>query len=94
MFGAVGRERRTRGALISSDISATNGTITTGIKATGPDYLLAIKANDRSLRADIRACLAESRPETNGTYSIHDKDNSGIEQCEVTDIAEADYLRG
>jgi predicted transposase YbfD/YdcC len=46
-----------RGALVSIDAIATNATIATAITAAGADYLLTVKANQPTLRADIEACF-------------------------------------
>lgn len=42
-----------KGALVSIDAIATNATIATAIRNAGADYLLAVKANQPTLRAEI-----------------------------------------
>ena len=46
-----------RGALVSIDAIATNATIATAIQDAGADYLLAVKANQPGLRAEVQACI-------------------------------------
>jgi hypothetical protein len=48
---------RLHGALVSIDAIATNGTIAEAIRKVSADYLLAVKANQPTLRADIEACF-------------------------------------
>ena len=51
-----------RGALVSIDAIATNATIATAIRNAGADYLLAVKANQPSLRAEVEACFTAGLP--------------------------------
>ena len=44
-----------KGALVSIDAIATNGTIATAIRDAGANYLLAVKANQPTLQAEIEA---------------------------------------
>ena len=83
-----------RGALVSIDAIATNGTIATAIKNAGAEYLLAVKANQPSLRADIETCFATAEPGTVETYTEHDKGHGRIEQRDVSVIREIDWLSG
>jgi predicted transposase YbfD/YdcC len=50
-----------RGALVSIDAIATNATIAAAITAAEADYLLAVKANQPTLRAEIEACFQRRR---------------------------------
>jgi predicted transposase YbfD/YdcC len=83
-----------RGALVSIDAIATNRTITTAIKDAGADYLLAVKANQPSLRAEIEDCFTTVQPESVGTYTEHDKGHGRIEQRNVSVIRDVDWLCG
>ncbi len=47
-----------RGALVFIDAIATNAAIATAIRNAGADYLLAVKANQPTLRAEVEACFA------------------------------------
>jgi predicted transposase YbfD/YdcC len=51
-----------RGALVSIDAIATDATIATAIQDAGADYLLAVKANQPTLRAEVEACFATAPP--------------------------------
>lgn len=83
-----------RGALVSIDAIATNGTIATAIKDAGAEYLLAVKANQPSLRAEIETCFATAAPGTIETHTEHDKGHGRIEQRDVSVIREIDWLSG
>ena len=62
-----------RGALVSIDAIATNASIATAIQDAGADYLLAVKANQPTLRAEVEACFAAALPGTVTTHTDHDK---------------------
>ena len=81
-----------RGALVSIDAIATNATIAQAIRGTGADYLLAVKANQPSLRAEVEAYFATAPPGTIDT--THDKEHGRIEQCTVSTAREIDWLSG
>ena len=49
----LGADGGLKGALVSIDAIATNATIAAAIRAPGADYLLAVKANQPTLRAEI-----------------------------------------
>ena len=83
-----------RGALVSIDAIATNATIATAIKDAGADYLLAVKANQPTLRAEIEACFAAALPGTLTTHTDHDKGHGRIEQRTTSLMREVDWLSG
>jgi predicted transposase YbfD/YdcC len=83
-----------RGALVSIDAIATNGAIATAIKDAGADYLLAVKANQPTLRAEIEACFVAAEPGAVQTHTEHDKGHGRIEQRRVSVIREVDWLSG
>ena len=85
---------RLRGALVSIDAIATNGTIAGAIRQTGADYLLAVKANQPSLRADIEACFDDAPAGSVDTFTEHDKGHGRIEQRDIDVIREVDWLSG
>jgi Transposase DDE domain len=70
---------RLRGSLVSIDATATNGTIAGAIRKAGADYLLAIKANQPTLRADIEACFDGVLAGSIDTVTEHDKGHGRIE---------------
>lgn len=80
--------------IVSIDAVATNGTIATAIKNAGADYLLAVKANQPGLRADVEACFETAIPGAVDTFIEHDKGHGRIEQRAVSVIREVDWLSG
>lgn len=62
-----------RGALVSIDAIATNGTIAQAIRDAGADDRLAVKANQPSLRAEVEACFEAAQPGTVETHTTLDK---------------------
>jgi len=83
-----------RGALVSIDAIATNATIATAIQGAGADYLLAVKANQPTLRAEVEACFAAALPGTVTTHTEHDKGHGRIEQRTTSLMREVDWLSG
>ena len=83
-----------RGALVSIDAIATNATIAAAIKDAGADYLLAVKANQPTLRADVEACFASALPGTVNAHVEHDKGHGRIEQRTTAVMREIDWLSG
>jgi len=51
-----------RGAVVSIVAIATNAAIAQAIRDAGADYLLAVKANQPTLRAEIEAAFAAASP--------------------------------
>jgi predicted transposase YbfD/YdcC len=81
-----------RGALVSIDAIATNARIAQAIVDGGADYLLAVKANQPTLRAEIEsAFMAATRIDT---FVDADKGHGRIEQRSVSIITEVDWLAG
>ncbi len=68
-----------RGALVSIDAITTNATIATAIQDAGADDLLAVKANQPTLRAEVEACFAAALPGTAIAHTDHDKGHGRIE---------------
>ena len=83
-----------KGTLVSIDAIATNATIAAAIKGAGADYLLAVKANQPSLRAEVEACFASASPGVVQTHVEHDKGHGRIEQRATSLMREVDWLRG
>ena len=81
------------GALVSIDAVATNAGIATSIRKAGADYLLAVKANQPTLRADIERCFEEAEGRLDSVVDL-DKAHGRIEQRTVTVSHEADWLDG
>lgn len=83
-----------RGALVSVDAIATNGTIAKATRDAGADYLPAVKANQPSLRAEVEACFDTAAPDTFDTHTAHDKVHGRIEQRTTSVVREVDWLSG
>jgi predicted transposase YbfD/YdcC len=94
LLARLGEQNGLRGALVSIDAIATNAAIATAITAAGADYLLAVKANQPSLRADIEACFNDAPAGTIVSHIEHDKGHGRIERREVGIIREVDWLAG
>ncbi|MCE7031023.1 ISAs1 family transposase [Jiella avicenniae] len=90
----LGTDDGLKGALVSIDAIATNGTIASAIRAEGADYLLAVKANQPTLRAEVEACFNDA---PTGTIEIDvqcDKGHGRIEERTVSVLREIDWLNG
>jgi predicted transposase YbfD/YdcC len=83
-----------KGALVSIDAIATNPTIATAILDAGADYLLAVKANQPSLRAEIETFFDDADPADLDSITECDKGHGRIEQRTVTVAREIDWLDG
>jgi predicted transposase YbfD/YdcC len=83
-----------KGALVSIDAIATNATIAQAIRDAGADYLLAVKANQPTLRAEVEAAFAAAPPGTLETATDLDKGHGRLEQRVVSLIREVDWLTG
>ena len=76
-----------KGTLVSIDAIATNPTIATAIRDAGADYLLAVKANQPSLRAEIETFFADADPAHLDSTTDHDKGHGRIEQNRLDNLA-------
>lgn len=81
-----------KGALVSIDAIATNGAIAQAITEQGADYLLAVKANQPTLRAEVEAAFAEA-PALDTCISL-DKGHRRIEERRAAVLRETDWLAG
>ncbi len=82
------------GALVSIDAIATNATIAQAIKDAGADYLLAVKANQPTLRAETESLFAAADPKSPDVDDGHDKGHGRIERRTVSVVKEVDWLAG
>jgi predicted transposase YbfD/YdcC len=95
----LGTDGGLEGALVSIDAVATNATIAKAIRAAGANYLLAVKANQPTLRAEIEryfddAPECDDRPDRLDSFTDLDKAHGRIEERTVTVSREADWLSG
>jgi predicted transposase YbfD/YdcC len=83
-----------KGALVSIDAIATNATIAKVIKDAGADYLLAVKANQPTLRAEIERFFDDAPTGSLDRVLDLDKAHGRIEERTVTVSRETDWLQG
>ncbi|MTJ83777.1 MAG: ISAs1 family transposase [Telmatospirillum sp.] len=83
-----------KGATVSIDAIACNSAIATTIREAGAHYLLAVKSNQPTLRAEIENYFTSAPPEVLETVTDWDKGHGRIEERTVTISREADWLGG
>jgi len=83
-----------KGALVSIDAIATNPTIATAIRDADADYLLAVKANQPTLRAEIESFFAHAPAASLEATVDVNKGHGRIEQRSVTVAHEVGWLDG
>jgi predicted transposase YbfD/YdcC len=83
-----------KGALVSIDAVATNPAVAGAIRAAGADYLLAVKANQPTLRSEIERVFDDPRADRLERHRELDKGHGRIEERTVTVAREIDWLRG
>jgi predicted transposase YbfD/YdcC len=81
-------------ALVSIDAIATNSAVATMIRDAQADYLLAVKANQPTLRSEIETFFADAPPASLESSVDVDKGHGRIEQRTVTVASEVDWLDG
>jgi len=89
----LGVEDGLKGALVSIDAIATNADIAKAITGQGADYLLAVKANQPTLRAEVEAAFAEAGNRLE-THADLDKGHGRIEERRTAVLREIDWLDG
>jgi predicted transposase YbfD/YdcC len=89
----LGAEDGLKGALVSIDAIATNPAVAEAIAAQGADWLLAVKANQPSLRAEVEAAFAEAGDRLD-THTDLDKGHGRIEARRMSVLRETDWLDG
>jgi len=88
----LGRDGGLEGALVSIDAIATNAKIAGAIKDVGADYLLAVKANQPTLRDEIERLFADVDQVGFDHDVDHDKGHGRIERRAVGVVADVDWL--
>jgi predicted transposase YbfD/YdcC len=83
-----------KGAIVSIDAIATNASIAADIKAAGAEYLLAVKANQPTLCAEIEAAFAAAQKGAIDAAVDYDKGHGRIEQRTTSVLREVDWLEG
>lgn len=83
-----------KGTLVSIDASATNAAIATTIRDVGADYLLAVKANQPTLRAEIERYFDDAPADCLDSFVDLDEGHGRIEERTVTVSRETGWLKG
>jgi predicted transposase YbfD/YdcC len=83
-----------KGAIVTIDAIACNPTIAAAVTDAGADYLLAVKANQPTLRAEIEAFFQDAPPASLDSVTDLDKGHGRIEERTVTLAREVDWLSG
>lgn len=94
LLGRLAEKGGLRGAIVSIDAIATNPAVAGAIRAAGADYLLAVKANQPTLRAEIESFFSSTDPKSLDTFVALDKGDGRIEERAVTVAREVDWLTG
>ena len=88
----LGADDGLKGALVSIDALACNGTIARAIRDENADYLLAVKANQPTLRRDVEALFETVEQADVERLGDIDKGHGRIEQRDLAVIREVDWL--
>ena len=84
-----------KGSVVTIDAIACNGTIAKAVRDAGADYLLAVKANQPTLRGEIETYFKDAPPASlERTGAEVDKGHGRIEQRTVTVGRETGWLTG
>jgi predicted transposase YbfD/YdcC len=83
-----------QGAIVTIDAIACNAAIATAIKDGGAEYLLAVKGNQPTLRAEIETFFQDAPPDTLDRFTDLDKGHGRVEERTVTVAKEVDWLSG
>lgn len=81
-----------QGALVSIDAIATNATIAKAIRDAGADYLLAVKANQPTIRSEVECYFDDAPDDCIDSFVDLDKAHGRIEERTVTVSRETDWL--
>ena len=81
-----------KGAVVSIDAIACNGTIAQAIRNAGADYLLAVKANQPTLRGEIEIFFKTASETDLDRFTDIDKGHGRIEHRAITLAREVDWL--
>lgn len=83
-----------KGALVSIDAIATNAAIAAKITDAGADYLLAVKGNQPTLRAEVESLFEATLLPREDCVVDWDKGHGRIERRVVSVVREVDWLDG
>jgi predicted transposase YbfD/YdcC len=94
LLDKLAEARSLGGALVTIDAVACNPKIAGKIVEHGADYLLAVKANQPGLRAEVERFFADVPPEALDVDADLDKGHGRIEDRRVFVSREIDWLNG
>lgn len=83
-----------KGATVSIDAIACNGRIAQNIRDAGAHYLLAVKANQPTLRKEIESLFKDAPEASLESFDDADKGHGRIEQRKLTVARDVDWLNG
>ncbi len=93
LLDRLGVDGGLEGAMVSIDAIACNGTVAKAVRGAGADYLLAVKANQPTLRVEIETLFSD--PETEQQrFDDLDKGHGRIERRRVSVVYEVGWLDG
>ena len=92
LIGRLAEKDGLKGALVSIDAIATNGKIARTIRDAGAGYLLAVKANQPTLRAETEALFAKASGAEREERRDIDKGHGRIEERIVTLCRDTGWL--
>jgi predicted transposase YbfD/YdcC len=92
LLARLGANGGLKGALVSIDAIATNAAIAEAIAGQGADWLLAVKANQPTLRGEVKAAFSGAQGLE--THVDHDKGHGRIETRRTCVLCETDWLVG
>jgi predicted transposase YbfD/YdcC len=90
----LGADGGLKGAVVSIDAIACNGTIAQHIRDEGADYLLAVKANQPTLRREMEALFKEATITSVERFSDIDKGHGRIEKRDLALLRDVGWLDG
>ena len=93
LLDRLGVDDGLKGAIVTIDAIACNATVAQAVKDAGADYLLAVKANQPTLRQEIEALFDDPATKVDRTKDT-DKGHGRIEQRTVSVAYEVDWLDG
>jgi predicted transposase YbfD/YdcC len=82
------------GAIVTIDAIACNGAVAKAVREAGAHYLLAVKANQPTLRDEIERFFKDAEPRLLSSAADVDKGHGRIETRTVTVAREVDRLGG
>jgi hypothetical protein len=94
LLARLGAEDGLKGAIVSIDPIATNAEVARAIAGQGADWLLAVKANEPGLRAEVEAAFGAAPAGTLDTHVDLGKGHGRIEQRRTAVLRDTDRLGG